>query len=134
MADKTKFVEIRGTRVLFDGKYYGPGPEVEVPSDFPEEGDVDSKPLPERINQKPSSTPPNTGGVNTGENLPRTAEVQVTTISGKSQEDLESMDKARLERLATELNVRVDRHDDDGNVEDGEPLKRDYIRVLSGQA
>jgi hypothetical protein len=54
---------------------YGPGENVEVPADFPLDGDIEasSEPTPERIFRKPSSTPPNTGGVDTGEGRHRSA-------------------------------------------------------------
>jgi hypothetical protein len=135
MANKTKRVELR-ERVTFNDRHYGPGADVEVPADFPEDGDVDTtaEPTPERVFRKPSATPPNTGGVDTGEGLPRVANQFSTSISGKTADELDGMDKAALERLATGLNLRVERQDDEGNAEDGEPLKRDYVRALSVSA
>jgi hypothetical protein len=134
MANKTKRVDLR-ERVTFNDRHYGPGTNVEVPGDFPEDGDVDAaESIPERVFRKPSATPPNTGGVDTGEGLPRVANQFAATISGKTAEELDGMDKAALERLAVGLNLRVERQDDEGNFEDGEPLKRDYVRALSGSA
>lgn len=73
-------------------KTYGPGENIEVPADFPLDGDIEpsKEPLPERIFRKPSSTPPNTGGVDTGEGGAREAvpsgvtpvPVSTTEVSG----------------------------------------------------
>lgn len=131
MADKTtKRVDL-DTRVTFGNRHFGPGKNIEVPADFPEDEDVEQQPLPERIHQKPASTPPNTGGVNTGVDLQSSAENVALTISGKTAEELKSFGKARLVNLAEGLNLRVDRMDADGNVEEGEPLVGDYVRALS---
>lgn len=130
MANDTKRVDLY-SRVTFKDRHYGPGRNVEVPADFPEDGDVETKALPERINQKPSSTPPNTGGVSTGAELLSSAENVALTISGKTADELKTFDKARLINMAEGLNLRVDRIDADGNVEDGDPLVGDYVRALS---
>lgn len=70
----TKRVDLE-SRVTFEDKNYGPGEGVEVPSHFPEPdpGEPTSQPLPERVFRKPSSSPPNTGGVDTGEGRAREA-------------------------------------------------------------
>lgn len=64
---KTKRLDLP-ERVTFNDKSYGPGKNVEVPADFPlaKEGS-EAAPTPDRIFSKPTSSPPNSGGVNTGE-------------------------------------------------------------------
>lgn len=135
---------------LFAGTTYGPGPDVEVPEDFPEiDGETGDVIHPEgsaaarnaatsrRVNTRPQASPPNTGGVNTGESgTPSTATGTGTgkTVSGKSQSELAAMDKADLIALADSKQVTVRRLDDDGNEEDGEPRKADYVRDLSATA
>lgn len=117
-----------GRAYLFNGVRYGPGEAVEVPDDFPEiddKGDIVHRPgsAAERNQRRARvfSSPPNTGGVNTGENRAGTT----NTVSGKSTEELESMTKGDLEDLAVQLGVEVTRKEGDG-----EPLKEDYVRTL----
>lgn len=135
MADKqkTRTVDLT-TRVTFNDKHYGPGMGVEVPADFPTADEIEAAPTPERVFRKPSSSPPNTGGVNTGENMPRSADTARVAGAARSVEELEAMDKSELTDLAVRLGLRVDRHDADGRIEEGEPLKKDYVRVLSQSA
>jgi hypothetical protein len=137
---------------LFNGATYGPGNDIEVPGDFPDIDGETGEPIhPEgsaaarnaatsrRVNTRPMASPPSTGGVNTGE--PATASGGIagsvgtgTTVSGKSQSELQAMDKADLISLADEKGVSVRRLDDDGNEEDGEPRKADYVRDLGATA
>lgn len=78
MAPQTKRVDLT-ERVTFNDQRFGPGKDIEVPLDFPEDGDTDPAPVPERVFAKPTSSPPNTGGVNTGESLvPR--QIENTTL------------------------------------------------------
>lgn len=69
MADEpqTKIVNLPN-RVTFEDRNYGPGEEVVVPADFPEASEDDEpQSFPPPVFRKPASTPPNTGGVDTGE-------------------------------------------------------------------
>jgi hypothetical protein len=64
MASNTKRIKLE-QRVTFRDKTYEPGSSVEVPSDYPEA--AATAPTPARVFSKPTSSPPNTGGVDTGE-------------------------------------------------------------------
>lgn len=142
--DKGRMVRLNGA-YLFDGTTYGPTTADEpdgtwVPEDFPEldkDGVVIHEPgtaaarnaARNRDPRKPFSSPPNTGGVNTGEGITS----NTATVSGKSAEELDSMTKADLEALAETSGIPVTRQDDEGNEVEGEPLKADYIRALSAR-
>ena len=52
-------------------------------------------------------------------------------FTGKTRAELEDMPKDKLVKLAEKHDVYVDRLNEDGEVEEGEPLKGDYVRVLS---
>lgn len=117
---------------LFEGETFGPGADVEVPSDFPDldkNGDVifpeGSQAAKNQARDRRMSSPPNTGGVDTGE-----GRAPSETVSGKQRAELEGMKVADLEELSLRLNIDVDREDADGNVEEGAPLKGDYVRAL----
>lgn len=147
-ADKPKTKKMNLSRqYLFRGLTYGPGNGVEVPEEFPElddQGDVVHPPgsaaeRNARTSRRLNATGPNTGGAVTGE--AGTSGTTATTtgtgksVSGKTAEDLEAMDKGELIDLAAKYpDVTVERLDDSGSVEDGEPLKRDYVRALSATA
>lgn len=119
---------------LFNGMRYGPGKGIEVPDDFPElddSGDViHPKGSAAERNQKRArmfSSPPSTGGVNTGVSQESGASGSSNTVSGKSEKELQSMKVDDLQALADESGIEVVR----GDGEDGEPLKADYVRALS---
>lgn len=72
---QTKRVNL-DVKTYFEGRNYGPGEDVEVPLSFPDADSASaqpSQPPPERVFRKPSSSPPNTGGVDTGEGRAREA-------------------------------------------------------------
>lgn len=124
-----------------DGQTYGPGVDVEVPEGFPDlddKGDVIHPPGSTAARNQAGSrrlnaSAPNTGGVNTGEGTGGSTGTGAS-VSGKSATELETMDKAALVDLAAEKGIEVQRLDDAGEVEDGEPLKRDYVRALGATA
>jgi hypothetical protein len=123
---------------LFNGITYGPSTEdelaeggTEVPEDFPEIDDKTGEVLHQdliarrnlanskRVNLGAASGPANAAaGPGSGK-----------TVSGKTAEELEKLDKAALVKLAEKAGVNVQRE----GVE-GAPLKEDYVRVLSGTA
>jgi hypothetical protein len=114
----------------FNGVTYGPGRDVSVPDDFPElddNGDVNfpegSRAAQNQARARSFASPPNTGGVNTGEGQAGST----LTVSGKSREELESMTKDELAALAGEKGITVVREDG----EEGTPLKSDYVTQLS---
>lgn len=126
--------------IFWNQEKYGPGLkendfEVEVPDDFPEvdeNGDVvfeeGSKAAKNRAKVRSSNasfaSPPSTGGVNTGEDQLGTGS---STVSGKTQAELEAMTKDDLVELANDVGVVVERADGEA----GEPLKSDYVQALS---
>jgi hypothetical protein len=125
-------VDLKGS-YIFNGVTYGPGKAVSVPAEFPEiDGDTGDVIHPEGskaamgINRS-FSTPANTGGVNTGETS------AVTSVDQTKAEKLEGKTKEQLQKQAEKAGVTVTRVGDDGQPEDGEPLKRDYVRVLASQ-
>jgi hypothetical protein len=118
---------------IFDNLTYGPGIGIEVPEGFPEldaAGDVifpeGSAAARNQARARSFSSPPSSGGVNTGEGAPN----DTSTVSGKSVNELEAMTKGDLETLATDLGTTVVRQNEDGDEVDGEPLKADYVRTL----
>lgn len=119
---------------LFNGELYGPGEDIEVPEEFPdidgETGDViwpeGSKAARNQAKGRRNfSTPPSTGGVNTGEGASGGSEGG--TISGKTREQLEELDRGKLEKLAERHGLTVTR----GDGQDGAPLKGDFVDALS---
>lgn len=129
----TKKVDLSKT-YLFNGESYGPGANIDVPDDFPdidgETGDViheEGSPAARNAARARSfSSPPNTGGVNTGEPAPDPYAGKVRTVSGKTAAELEKMTVADLDALAVELSVPVSRAEGEGD-----PVKADYVRTLS---
>lgn len=133
---------------LFGGNTYGPGNDIEVPGDFPDiDGETGDVVHPEgsaaarnmassnRVNAaRPASSPPSTGGVNTGEPANGGARGTGKTISGKTQAELDAMTKTELMDLAETTGVTVERQNADGDIEEGEPLVGDYRRVLGATA
>jgi hypothetical protein len=110
---------------LFDNQTFGPGADVVVPDDFPdidgETGDVifpeGSKAAANQARARSFSTPPNTGGVNTGS----------PAGGGTPPSELEDMTKEELQEEAAKRGLTVTR----GDGGDGEPLKADYVKALS---
>lgn len=128
MADKTKKVNLQRT-YLFNGGRYGPGQNVVVPEDFPDLDEKGAVQFPEgsaaarnQARSRVFSSAPSTGGANTGE-TPKTA----NTVSGKSEDELNTMSKDDLAELAEQLGITVER--EDGGT--GDPLKSDYVNALS---
>lgn len=131
VAGATKEVKTRkmdlSRSYLFNGQTYGPGKDVVVPDDFPEiDGETGDVIWPEgtraasnQARARSFSTPPNTGGVNTGE----------PQGGGTPASELEGMTKAELQEEAEKRGLTVTR----GDGGDGEPRKEDYIKALSGQ-
>jgi len=128
MIGATRKVNLSKT-YLFNGETFGPGTNVVVPDDFP---DLDDKGDPiyeegsaaarNQERDRRMSSPPSTGGVDTGEGR--------TPPAGATAE-LEAMTKADLQAMAEKKGIVVDRQDEDGNIIEGEPLKADYVRALS---
>lgn len=122
---------------LFNGESFGPGNDIEVPDGFPDIDGETGEPIhpPGSIaerNQRASkrlnfTSPPNTGGVNTGES---SSGNEARTVSGLTQAEIAGMTKSELADHATSQNITVDRRTADGTVEEGEPLVGDYRRVL----
>jgi hypothetical protein len=110
---------------LFNGQSYGPGNDIAVPDDFPEidgeTGDVifeeGSRAAANQARARSFSTPPNTGGVNTGE----------SQGGGTPASELEGKTKQELMDMAAERGLTVTR----GDRQDGDPVKQDYIDALS---
>lgn len=121
---------------LFDNQTYGPGTDIEVPEEFPdiddngdvifEEGSAAAK---NAARARTFSSPPNTGGVKTGEEAAPAGpnDATVRTVSGKTKAQLESMKVDELDALAVEVGVPVER----GDGQEGDPLKADYVKALS---
>ncbi len=118
---------------LFEGQSYGPGADIDVPDTFPdldddgevvhEEGSAAAK---NAARARSFSSPPNTGGVNTGESA-GAQDGAVRTVSGKTKGELEAMTVDSLDALAVDSGVPVTR----GDGGEGDPLKADYVRALS---
>jgi hypothetical protein len=121
---KTKKVNLSRS-YLFDNQTYGPGNDIVVPEGFPdidgETGDViwpeGTRAAANQARARSFSTPPNTGGVNTGEN----------NSAASNTAELEGMTKEELQEEAEKRGLTVTR----GDGGDGEPLKADYIKALS---
>lgn len=119
---------------LFNGQRIGPGKDIELPEDFPEldeNGDVvypkGSAAARNRQRTRMFSSPPSTGGVNTGVATGSASADSTKTVSGKSKSQLEKMKVEDLKDLADETGLEVAR----GDGEEGDPLKADYVSALS---
>lgn len=116
---------------IFEGVTYGPG-NVDVPDEFPDLDDDGHVIWPEgsaaaknQAKARSFSSPPSTGGVNTGEGQGSSE----ATVSGKTSEELASMSKEDLAALASSLSITVTR-----SSGEGDPLKQDYVAALSATA
>jgi hypothetical protein len=119
---------------IFNKRRYGPGRDVEVPSDFPElddKGDVKfaegTSGAENQAKFRQMASPPSTGGVNTGE---AGTGGEGETVSGYPAAQLQDMKKDELMALAAEKGITVTRSDG----EEGDPRKDDYVDALSQPA